>query len=632
MQTNAHIRPHRGSPALEQPHARPGSPPAFFRCCQAAVLLGLLLLVQSAGPALGSDRKRDAEAVEIGPPPPMAQSVQISLYKGETIEIPLQARGRVPLDTKFLLRSRPRAGELSAIQMEGPGRGRVTYRHTGEAAPAEDSFTYAAQAGDSPVSAPARVRIFILERPAELVVTESLDFGRGLLGRGEERFITLANAGGATFVADLKVDEGWEIAGEQKVEIAGGEAVRVAIRFRPDQERSYLGALRFSHDEKVFVRLSGEGVDPVRWFPQSLAWAGPEERGKIQELVVENRSGEAIEIFLEGGPGVFLPEAATIEPGSQARIEVRPDPAQRQGAQGAIRLKHPFGEAKIPYQVAAAPAQLDVTPTAWDIGEVLSGQEVETDLLVRNVGGVATVVVLTPPVGVEVDGALDRPLAPDAEEKFTLRFIGRAPGVYERELEIRHGATARSWPVRAKVREEENGLAGEKAGVASGFRPEKPAPPAAEIFGLSDLQPAERTKTSVGFEWTQEIAPEDRLLVEERLLGVSPGGGLAIDWRATEQIQLTRMPDHRWRATVVGMIPGGRKYLRVHWINAEGVTLGISETFVVETEPRAVGRQIPWRSLALLALSGAAVWLWWRRRGKGDPETEARLRNLEKGP
>jgi hypothetical protein len=134
----------------------------------------------------------------------------------------------------------------------------------------------------------------------------------------------------------------------------------------------------------------------------------------------------------------------------------------------------------------------------------------------------------------------------------------------------------------------------------------------------------------VGFEWTQEISPNDRLIVEERQLGVAPGGGLAIHWLATEQIQLTRLPENRWRATIVGLTPGARKFLRVRWESADGTTRGISDMLAVQSEPRTAGGGFPWRSLGLLALASASVWLWWRRRHRTDPETEARLRDLER--
>jgi hypothetical protein len=588
------------------------------------------LLLFWAGGVAQADRKREAEAVAIGPPPPMAQNVQISVYRGETITIPLTARGRVPLDTKFFIRSRPRAGELSDVFVEGPGRGTITYRHRGGEAPMEDSFTYAAQAGDSPVSAPARVRIFVMERPAELVAPEAVEFGRGLIGRGEERWITLANAGGATFRADLKVDDGWEIMGERAVEIHGGQAVRVAVRFQPREERSYLGALRFSHDEKTMVRLSGEGVDPVRWFPQSIAWTGTEEPGGVKEIEVQNRSDEEITLVLSGGEGISLPEEVRVGAESSARIAVRADPAQRQGAQGMIRLRHPFGEAQIPYQIAALPARLEIEPPGWDLGEVVEGQTVEQEIRIRNAGGTATVVALTPPIGLEIEGAMDRTLPPEGEEKFVLRFRAGGAGVFTREMEIRHGGTAHPWPIRARITE---------AALAPGLEPSRspqfsttaePTPQPTELFALQNLQPTERTRSTVGFEWTQEISPNDRLIVEERQLSVAPGGGLAIHWLATEQIQLTRLPENRWRATIVGLTPGARKFLRVRWESADGITRGISDMLAVQSEPRTASGGFPWRSLGLLALASASVWLWWRRRHRTDPETEARLRDLER--
>ncbi len=94
-------------------------------------------------------------------PPPMAQPQSLSIFRGRSIDVPLRAQGRAPGQLKFLIRSLPAKGRLSEIRLTGPKSAEITYFHD-DTSEETDSFTFAVQAFDSPVSAAAPITITIV--------------------------------------------------------------------------------------------------------------------------------------------------------------------------------------------------------------------------------------------------------------------------------------------------------------------------------------------------------------------------------------------------------------------------------------------------------------------------------------
>ncbi|MEI6338831.1 MAG: hypothetical protein WCQ57_09655, partial [Verrucomicrobiota bacterium] len=107
------------------------------------------------------------------PAPPMAQSQNLSIYRGRSMEIPLRAVGRAPSQLRFIIRAQPEHGKLGEIRFTGPKSAVVTYTQNETGGADGDAVTFAVQAADTAVSAPAQVRIVITEEPPALSVIHS---------------------------------------------------------------------------------------------------------------------------------------------------------------------------------------------------------------------------------------------------------------------------------------------------------------------------------------------------------------------------------------------------------------------------------------------------------------------------
>jgi hypothetical protein len=171
----------------------------------------------------------------------MAQPQDLSIFRGRSIEVPLRAQGRTPGQLKFLIRSRPSKGRLGEIRTTGPKSGVITYTHE-SADDGADSFTFAVQAMDSPVSAAAAISIAVLEEPPALSVVHSVDFGRVLLGETSEQQVVLRNSGGGMLTGRMDVSPPWAILGSSEYRLGRNQNKRSASHV-PEMEQLYSGSL-----------------------------------------------------------------------------------------------------------------------------------------------------------------------------------------------------------------------------------------------------------------------------------------------------------------------------------------------------------------------------------------------------
>ncbi len=59
----------------------------------------------------------------------MAVPGKVSVYRGNTVIIPLRASGRTPGQIRFIVRTEPKFGTLGEILVTGPTTAEVAYTH-----------------------------------------------------------------------------------------------------------------------------------------------------------------------------------------------------------------------------------------------------------------------------------------------------------------------------------------------------------------------------------------------------------------------------------------------------------------------------------------------------------------------
>ena len=201
-----------------------------------------------------------------GERPPNAVAVTAEVVQGNTVTITLRARGHAGEMVDFLIRTPPEHGTLA-----GPPRqltlntASVVYLPRPGDDSLADSFTYAVQTRDSPVSAEERVTIRIQDAPPVLaIVPAELDFGAVKAGESTRAEVTLTNQGGGEAVGRLDPPAPWVVDGPATYHLVRGASQTFALVFQPTGEHAYADALHFRYEIGGGVRLVGTGLGGPR--------------------------------------------------------------------------------------------------------------------------------------------------------------------------------------------------------------------------------------------------------------------------------------------------------------------------------------------------------------------------------
>lgn len=321
-------------------------------------------------------------------PPPMAISQEVSTFAGRPVAIALTAGGRIVEPLDFVIRRPPQRGQLGEIRRTGRNTAAVVYTPDENAGVGGDSFTFAVQSFDSPVSAAARIRIAVREEPPVPVCPREIDFGTVYLGQRSVLPLVLRNDGGGFFSGSIKVAAPWSVEGAGGYRIAGGAKAVVPLAFAPSEERDFTANIAVGADPRAAVVLRGRGLAPVTWPSQGIT-VGPAER-KAQEISLEltNRSPEPRTVVIEWPDFVRAPREIMIPAGGNetVRAAVSPDPAF--SFNGTVELRSGGFSGRLPLRVCPVPPVLEiVSGRELDLGAVKSGRSAHGRFTVKNVGG-----------------------------------------------------------------------------------------------------------------------------------------------------------------------------------------------------------------------------------------------------
>jgi hypothetical protein len=332
-------------------------------------------------------------------PPPMAQPQDLSIFRGHSIEIPLRAQGRTPGQLKFLIRSGPSKGRLGEIRITGPKSAVVTYT-LDDAAEGTDSFTFAVQAVDSPVSAAATISVSIFEEPPALSVVHSVDFGAVLVGETSEQQVVLRNSGGGMLTGRMDASPPWRILGETEYRLGRNQERKVRLLYVPEVQQQHSGKLTFSHDTRSTVELTGSAILPLEFEPSREIELTSQDGSSLRSggVVVRNRTERERVVDISVPPEITSPDQVTVPAGGEMSIAFHTQPAFLGAMEGEITLESEGFRRDIPLRVFALPPVLRVEPSGGlNFGNIEPGRRHTAHLRVQNDGGTAARLKATAP-------------------------------------------------------------------------------------------------------------------------------------------------------------------------------------------------------------------------------------------
>ncbi len=575
-----------------------------------------------------------AEKDPLPTPPPMARSQKISVYAGKPAEIQISVGGRIVEPLRFLIRTPPAGGTLGEIRRINRTTAVVTYMPP--SVPGEDTFTFAAQSLDSPVSAPARVQIFVIEEPAKMEFAGELDFGNVFVGDVATRDLVLTNAGGEDATGKVEIAQPWAVKPPADFRVPGGETIRIPITFSPTDAREFAGRIVLGRKPTDAVVVSGAGVMPFEWRPVAVE-VEPVRREEGEFLFqLKNLTADVREVTFEWPAGLKGPESVRISAGETAKLQVSVPPREPASIDSAFIFRSGGFRREIPVRVFPAPPRLETDLAAIDYGEIPVGRTVNSRLLLRNTGASDAQVKVAAPEGlILLPDPAGTIIQPGGSKEFELMFQGLTPGTYDQKLVFSYQTNGRlEIPVRASlVRREEvsprfPGVLDRVEAVEPLAVPEATPLPTPVTGNPEKVIMEQQGLNEVVLSWVAGDAKDFR--VEFRQISSDPGGRVVISWKSFPNVKIVR-DGPLARATFEGLAAGFAWTIRVIGIRADGEEDPPSPAFQMTTKTPPPPVWKTWLlGLGLLAAAGGGIFLWRRYQRGQQTAHDRRISQLGK--
>jgi HYDIN/CFA65/VesB family protein len=568
----------------------------------------LVLLTLLAGASIQAEPK-DPPLV----PPPMAQAQTVSIFRGDNIEVPLRAQGRAPSQLKFLIRSYPSKGRLGEIRLTGPKSAEVTYSHDGTSE-GGDSFTFAVQAIDSPVSAAAPVTISISEEPPRLSVVKSVDFGTMEVGTTREAEITLRNSGGGELEGQMEVPPPWRIIGSKEYHLGRKQKDTVRVACAPSEPEEYAGKLAFSHDARVTVDLTAHAISPFELNPAREIELTSQNADPLRsaDLAVRNRTMRDRTLRITLPAELAAPNSVVIRAGEEQKIALTTKPGFLGALETTLTLESEGFKQSLPVRVFSLPPSLQIEPReGLDFGEIEPRRRYRGFLRVKNRGGSpARLQTKVPSEVLLVPDPSSAVLQPGKTRVFEVAFEVSSQGSYRSEITISsNGAKPVTIPIVANTPPQ----AGEAKKIPTEALSSAihPNPAASEAGPASGTPPAVKgmqiLKAGNGvfeFGWQRPKSEPVAWIVQQRHLEITNVGAPKTVWRDLSNVRFFEQ-GNLIGARFENLAPGQIWFLRIISIDEKGRRSDGSPTFIMTSPPEK--KQMFGRTLLVIFAVAAAV-------------------------
>ena len=564
--------------------------------------------------------------------PPMVRPQSISTFSERPVAITLSASGRVVEPLTFLIRSEPKIGELGGIRRLSRNAAVVIYTPSGGAG--EDSFTYAAKSVDSPVSAPAKVRISVADEPPELDFPRELDFGATTIGQPVLKEIAVKNVGGGVAFVKVGANPPWTIAGDSAYQVPAKTGIRIPVVFAPTEGGQFAGRIKLGNDPVDALIVKGRGIVPVESGVREVTIEPEARAAGTFQLPIRNLTTEEKTIRIRWPDFVEAPESMVLPPGGTGTLDGRVPPRSPESFNGKIFVTSGPFEFSVPFRVFPPPAHIDFEPgPTLDFGVVRSGQVATRELVVRNTGGADALLRADVTEGLrlvpEADGII---LSPGGEKRFEVSMDTGKAGRMEGWI---HFLGSRSAGGALKVTADVSAAAGSRD-VSKFLKIPQVAPVgAAEVGGegnasvISDLTVGRRTTRTIEVSWTITSQTVASCRIELRTVSVGPDGKVAVDWVSWPNIPV-RVEGRRGQAVFEHLRPGTAWTIRVVPVDA-GNKSGPPSALLRMTTVTAA----PFPYLPVLAVAGGLcgaiglLLVWKKRRRSLQAAQDSRISDLD---
>ena len=500
----------------------------------------LLAAVLAGCPAFAQKMKPTSAKI---PPPPIARA--ITLDRGQQVTVPLAVHGTGVENMEFIIRTAPKVGRLSGLQITGNSTAAVIYTAPEETDAAEDRFTYAVRTADG-VSAPAFVTITIAEAvgiPPRLVAPAALEMEAIRPGESTTVTIAIKNAGGGFAQGELRVPAPWKLEGPAKFRLSGGDKMDFKVSFSSTQPGTQKADVSYGPGQRVSTTLTANVLPPFTLAPALLELKSkPGAATRSGQVRITNEGTEPQMISIKHG-GKLLTETSITVPGRQTHnLAVFAEPGEVGSLEDHLKFKSGDWSGEITVIARPLAAIVSCKEKSVQFGSVTTDRTALSEVNLENTGGSAIALTFTASGPFRTDPT-SIALKPKNTAKIAILFKAESPGAASGMLSISGNSTHLEIPLFAdakaptptprpvlqptSIQREE--LTPPVNASPVPFTLSQPAT-AAEIPNLTG-KPRDVKPTSATLEWTS--TPKPNLRAQQRMLSAG-AGGVITNWRDLE--------------------------------------------------------------------------------------------------
>lgn len=581
----------------------------------------------------------------------MPESASATVVRGGSVDIVLKAGGRVPSPPKFLIRVPPQFGVLGEPRATGRTSAIITYTQTDPAAGGADTFRFAAQVVDSPVSIAAIVTIHIQAPPPRIeALTRVLDFGEASLGEGVAREARIRNVGGSPTTVTPSVEAPWRIEGAASQKIPpGGEAVWKVI-FQSGEPGAWDGALHFAGESDLVIPLSARAIRRIEFldaFPIKLSG----ENNFRKSLRLRNPGAAPLDLRASASGGLAVEPSLVIPEQGEGTLTVSALPGHLREFAGNLTLSAGAYQWVVPVAGDALPAHV-VPANGGGITISAEGKSLNP-LTLTNRGGTPaqfswdapaglvvtpdpTTVILAPGQSMKFSVSWNRVGETGSAPKFlTLSVRGgerlQVPLHYQAEPVVRRPAwwNPSQEPPRPTPAAERATPPPNPPHVSI----QESQPPGVPVIGPVSVVDASPGKVEIA--WPIPTPAPARFEVQFRALEfVAVDAPPRIIWRTRRDVSIQATPD---RATVIlDRLPSDSLwFVRILGLSAEGREVALSGVIRIASSANPSHLWILWWLLGVVFLGVPTAWVLLRLKTAAHSSRQSdldRIRQLEDSP
>jgi len=465
---------------------------------------------------------------------------------------------------------------------------------------------------------PAEVIIHFVDDPSLLIVVDTVDLGKVLLGQSAAASVEIENRGGGVVEGTLSLKGDFKLVGDPYYRLARGERKNIKLLFIPSFVGPTAGTLSYSSHPDRETTLQGEGLGPIQAHPRVIRMVLDEQNGARRgELEILNRTDVPQKVQVHGDGRLKCLNEIEIPPGGKVPcpIEVREDSPE--AFVGSVELRVADFSEYAQVQVPSLGPILRLKSQGIQFGQIQPSQTVTKSVVVENAGGSTGT----------IESSVDRPFAlaaaqssyqvePGSKVEILVQLQASDTGRKNGTLRLATSNGNFQVPLEAEVG---NGQA------TSIPAQEASAPPSGSLLEKPNHEDASEQKLihqgktiqigSVGVS-TCELSWADvgaaAYTMEYKRLFLDDKGDIHFSWEPLETLQIT--PDgKRQLGKLTKLTPEFPYTVRVAAINAQGGIIEYTEetTFITLPKPPII---TPMRFLlTLLTILMVIAARQWRR-------------------